>query len=78
MNMKEASSNEMYRSDKTSCTGSIDKLMRLIPRGDNRSKDPHLYTIYLMSPLKEYAQPELSTIIAKEDSMNYQEAVFIW
>jgi len=37
--MKEASSDEMYIRDKTSCMGSVDKFMRLISRGDNPNKE---------------------------------------
>jgi len=45
-NMKEASSGEMYISDKTSCTGSVDRLMRLISRGDNPNKEILIYIPY--------------------------------
>jgi len=45
-NMNEVSSDEMYRSDKTSCTGSVDRFMRLIPRGDNPNKETLIYIPY--------------------------------
>jgi len=45
-NMKEASSDGMYRSDKTNYTGSVDRFMRLIPRGDNPNKETLIYISY--------------------------------
>jgi len=45
-NMKEASSNEMYISDKTSCTGLVNRFMRLIHRGDNPNKKALIYIPY--------------------------------
>jgi len=46
MDMKEASSDEMYISDKTSYTGSVDKFMRLIPQRDNSNKKILIYIPY--------------------------------
>ena len=38
--MNEASNHVIYRYDKTSCTGSVDRFMRLILRGNNPNKEP--------------------------------------
>ena len=39
-------SNEIYRSDKTNCMGSVDRFMRLIPWGDNPNKKILIYISY--------------------------------
>ena len=38
--MNESSNDVIYICDKASCTGSVDRFMRLIPRGDNPNKEP--------------------------------------
>ena len=46
--MNETSSNKMYRSDKTSFTGSVNRSIRLIPRGDNPNKKTLTYIPYIL------------------------------
>ena len=41
---------EMHRNDKTSCTGSVVRFMRLKPRGDNQNKKILIYIPYASCP----------------------------
>ena len=46
-----------------SCKSSVDRFMRSVHRGDNQNKkNPHIYTLYLMSLSTECTQSELPTI----------------
>ena len=44
---EETSSDKMYISDKTSCTGSVDRFMRLKTREDNSNKETLIYIPYI-------------------------------
>ena len=46
LSKNETSNDGIIRCDKTSCTGSVDRFMRLIPRGDNLNKETLIYISY--------------------------------
>jgi len=60
MNKNETSSDGINKCDKTSCMGSVDRFMRLIPRRDNPNKKALIYIPYTLC-LRQLSTHNLSS-----------------